>query len=487
MISFSFIPSDVRVPGSYVEFDSSKAVTGLPPAPQKILVIGQRLATGTTAALTPVRLASKAAAVAAFGRGSMGALAFAALWDNNDRTEAWGIGLDDAGGSTAASCTITVAGPATAADTIALMIAGVRVQAGVASGAPVATMAAAIAAAINANPDLPVTAAALAAVVTLTARNKGTAGNDIDVRHSYFQGETLPVGVGLAITAMAGGATNPDVATVFAAIGDTQFPTLILPFADTNTLVAVETELASRSGPMRAIEGMAYAGLRGTFGALAAVGAARNSMYVSLIGAKASPTHPAAWAAAYAGQIAFHGSIDPARPFQTLPMTTVQPPALIDRFTATERDLLLRDGISTWTVDAGGTVLIERAITTYQTNAQGLEDIAWLDVNTPLTLFYLRLAVRSRIGLKFPRHKLASDGTNVGAGQAIVTPRVIRAELIALFRDLESAGLVENLDQFKSNLIVERSKIDPNRVDALIPPDIVNQFRVFAARIEFRL
>lgn len=487
MISFNLIPSDIRIPGVYAEFDASKALSGLPAVPQKILLIGQRLATGLTPALTPVRINSVAEAIAAFGRGSLAALAFAALKGVNDRTESWGIGLADNGGGTSATCTITVTGPATAAGTVALYVGGKRLQVGVATGTIATAVATAIGAAINADLDLPVTAGVAGAVVTLTARNKGTAGNDIDVRDSYYTGEALPAGIALAITAMAGGATNPDVATVWPAIGDSQYSTIILPFADTATLTTTEAELATRSGPMKMIEGLAYGALKGTQGALAAAGAARNSQFVSLIGAKASPSHPVAWAAKYAGVIAYHAAIDPARPFQALEMAGLLPPAQVDRFTQTERELLLRDGISTFTVDNGGVVRIERAITTYQVNAQNLEDVSWLDVNTPLTLFYLRTTLRIRLSTKYPRHKLADDGTNAAPGQAIVTPSVIRGELIALARDWESAGLVENLDQFKQDLIVERDPNDRNRINALVPPDIVNQLRVIAAKIEFRL
>ncbi len=46
---------------------------------------------------------------------------------------------------------------------------------------------------------------------------------------------------------------------------------------------------------------------------------------------------------------------------------------------------------------------------------------------------------------------------------------------------------MENFDQFKNDLIVVRSDADPNRVNAVIPPDVVNQFRVFAAAVQFRL
>lgn len=49
------------------------------------------------------------------------------------------------------------------------------------------------------------------------------------------------------------------------------------------------------------------------------------------------------------------------------------------------------------------------------------------------------------------------------------------------------AGLVEDTEEFKNELIVERNADDVNRVDVLLPPDLLNQFRVFAAKTEFRL
>jgi phage tail sheath gpL-like len=487
MISFAAIPLDVRVPGSYVEFDSSRATAGLPPAETKILVIGQRLATGAAPALTPVRIIRAAEAVPAFGRGSQLAAMCAAAKAVNDRTELWAIALDDLNAGTAATHTITVTGPATGAGTLALMVTGVAVPVAVALGQTANQIATAIAAAINAKADLPVTAAADAAVVTLTFRHKGTIGNDVDIRVNHYQGELLPAGVGIVVAVGVAGAGDPDIATVFAAIADTAFQTIILPFVSAAALNAVDAELEARSGPMRMIEGMAYGALRGTVGSLAAFGAARNGKFVSVAGQKGIPNPSWCIAAAYGAQIAYHGSIDPARPFQTLPLPGILAPRIVDRFSQVEREALLRDGISTLGTEVGGQVVIERAITTYQVNAQNLEDISFLDVNTPLTLFRVRLAVRSRIAQRFSRCKLASDNARVAPGQAIARPKDVRAELIALFRDLEDAGLVEDIDQFKADLVVERNPNDPSRIDALVPPNIVNQFRVFAGRVEFRL
>ena len=43
------------------------------------------------------------------------------------------------------------------------------------------------------------------------------------------------------------------------------------------------------------------------------------------------------------------------------------------------------------------------------------------------------------------------------------------------------------MDAFKQFLIVERDPIDPNRINVLLPPDLVNQLRIFAMLVEFRL
>ncbi|XFB08767.1 hypothetical protein AAGT13_20535, partial [Azotobacter salinestris] len=47
--------------------------------------------------------------------------------------------------------------------------------------------------------------------------------------------------------------------------------------------------------------------------------------------------------------------------------------------------------------------------------------------------------------------------------------------------------LVENIDDFKANLVAERNASDPNRLDLLLPPDLVNQLRIIANKIQFRL
>lgn len=485
MISFNQIPIDIRTPGHYIEFDNSRAVQGLPAIRHKILVIGQRLAAGAVAAGVPKLITSKGQAEQYFGRGSMLSAMLNALKDANAYTETWAVALDDLGAGAAATGSIVFGGAVTSAGTLNLYIGGKAVKVGVTAAQATAAIATAVATAITADTSLPVTASANASTVTITARHKGESGNDIDFRVNYYQGETLPTGLTAAITAMSGGAGNPDIAGAITAIGDEQYHTVIMPYTDAANLGALETELSRRFGPMVMKEGHAFAAAAGTLEEVSALGDSRNSPHLTIMGCQESPTPP--WiVAAVAGAVDAYEP-DPARPRQTLPLTGVLAPAENARYTLDERNIHLHDGISTFVVDAGGNCLIERLITTYKVNAFAVEDISYLDVETMRTIAYLRYSVRSRIALRYPRHKLANDGTKFSPGQAIVTPLVIRAELIALFQEWELAGLVEGLEQFKRDLIVERNPADPNRVDAVIPPDVVNQFRVFAAQVQFRL
>lgn len=490
MISFNSIPINLRVPGQYIEIDNSAAIRGLNGMPVRALVIGQKLAAGSQAALTPVLITSVDQARSLFGAASQLAHMLEKFKGANSFVECWAIAQEDNGAGVAAIGSVTFAGPATASGTLNFYIGGRRVQTAVASANASTVIATAFAAAINADTTLPVTAAVdgvNTSKVNITARHKGECANFIDLRFNYYAGEATPAGVTATIVAMTGGTANPDVAAVLNAIGDEWYTDFVMPYTDGANLTAMEAEMADRFGPLKMIDGHFYAAYSDTHGNLVTKGQARNSPHGSFMGAKKSPTPPYEVAAILGAVCAYHLQIDPARPVQTLPLVGLLAPALADRFTMEERNILLYNGISTFRVGSDGIVYIERVITAYRTNAFGANDPSYLDIETMKTLAYLRYDTRTFIALRYPRHKLADDGTALGRGQAVVTPKVIKAALIARFRLWEEAGLVEGFDQFKEDLIVERDATDVNRLNALIPPDIINQFRVFAGKVQFGL
>lgn len=486
-IAFNTIPIDVRTPGQYLEVDNSKAVKGLPAMNRRMLFIGNKLAAGTAAPATLQRINSPAEAATLFGRGSVLHEMLVIARNANKESDIWAMGLADDAGGTAHTKTVTITGPATEAGSLALYINAHKLTIGVSLNDSATVIATAVAAAINAWADGPVTAVAAVGVVTLTARHKAAFTSDIDVRTNYYPDEKTPLGVAVAIADLAPGAGNPDVTAALASISLEAYYTVVTPYSDASNVTKMEAELNARWGGMDMRTGHLFMGMKGTHAALTTYGSARNSPHSTVLGLKSAPSPSYHYAAVLAAVCEFSGAIDPARPFQTLALPGVLPPALADRFTRQERDLLLRDGISTFTVDQGGNVLIERVITTYQVNAFGIDDVSYLDLETKWTVDYMRFAFRARIALRFPRHKLADDGTSFAPGQPVATPNVIRGELLDVARQLELVGVLEGFEQFKNDLVVVRSLVDTGRVNCILPPNVVNQFRVFAASVQFIL
>jgi phage tail sheath gpL-like len=485
-IEFQDIPSSARVPFVYVEFDASKATVGATTVKLQTLLVGQRLSTGTVQQLQVRRVTSIGQAANYFGHGSMLEAMAQAFLENNRDTDLWVIALDDPSGSSA-TATITIVGTATQAGALNLYIDGVLVQVSVAISDDETTIATAIVAAISADTGLPVTAGSLSGVVTLTARHLGVVGNEVDVRGNYRESDRYPNGVDVTIAPMAGGAGDIDVSQVWTAIGEEQYHVIVVPVVDGTNLDSIDQELADRWKPIRQNDGVAISAHSGDLATVTTFGATRNGPHLVVFSTFGSPTSTYEVAAAAGALVAKHGSIDPARPFQTLQLVGVLAPALRDRFKIAEREVLLRSGISTVVGSADGTVRLERPITTYRTNEFGADDPAYLDLTTILTLSFLRYDFRTYFLGRYPRHKLADDGVRFGPDQAIMTPGLARAEAIAKARDWESRGLIENVDLFKRELVVERNSQDPNRLDFLLPPNLINQLMVTAVKLQFRL
>ncbi|MGO2235529.1 MAG: phage tail sheath subtilisin-like domain-containing protein [Marinomonas sp.] len=489
-MSLGNIPEDIKTPLVYIDIDNSGALTGTPTLVNKVLIIGQQLASGTATALDTRRIGTSEADMDnAYGKGSMLAKMLKRYRKINPSTDMYALGVADLTGS-AATGTIVI-GPGFAnAGIVALLIDGVSVQVAVKAGDDAAAIATSIVAAVTAKTDLPVTAAAEVGVVTLTCKWKGETGNDIDVRFNYYDGEVLAKGVTVAVTAMTGGAGTPDISAIVAAIPDEWYNHIILPYSDTQSLNGLRDELVDRYGPLKMMEGIAYTAMRGTFAETSTWGEGRNDYLITCMGTNKSPSSPWDFAAAYGARASYSLAIDPARPLQTLVLTGILPPAKTDRWDWTERNLLLQSGVATYMVTAGDEVAIEREVSTYKTNSYGDPDPSYLDITTPATLGYLRYSLKTMVTNRFPRHKLAGDDVLdfIDPGQPIVTPKIMRNAIIEQARiDWVPKGLMEDIEGFKASLSVYRDESNKNRLNCVWKPDIVNQLRVFAALTQFKL
>ncbi|WP_334395103.1 phage portal protein [Escherichia coli] len=260
----------------------------------------------------------------------------------------------------------------------------------------------------------------------------------------------------------------------------------LLP-VDPGCVVTEMNDTSGRWSYARQLYGHVYTAKIGTLSELVTAGDQFNQQHITLAGYEKETQTPAnELAASRTARAAVFIRNDPARPTQTGELVGMLPAPKGKRFTMTEQQTLLSHGVATAYVESG-VLRIQRDVTTYRKNAYGVADNSYLDSETLHTSAYVLRKLKSVITSKYGRHKLASDGTRFGPGQAIVTPAVIKGELLATYRQLERAGIVENYELFKQYLVVERDASDPNRLNTLFPPDYVNQLRVFAVVNQFRL
>jgi phage tail sheath gpL-like len=494
------IPTSWRMPLFWLQVDPSMA--GLGVAQLDGLMVGQMLPEGDAPLNVPVPIGSKAQATAAFGAGSMLEAMFNRFFDNNFSTLVWGLPIDDPAAGTAAHGTITIETPATDAGSLYVYIAGQRIGIRVHQDDTAAIIATNLAAEINATTSLPVTAAAATGVITLTCKWVGITGNDIDIRDCYLGtrgGEVLPPGVTLSYSnpnspsglggKLGSGSGVPDCTTAIANLGEANFEYVALPYTDTNTMLDWNYEYGFDDGRwswLREQYGMCFLARRATYADHIIWAQDNNFPVLSVMAVELDTPSPVwEWCAAYASMGARGFNADPARPLQTLGLQKIWPAPLHTRFSMTENNNMW--GMARQKCGSQSVPIILRESTTYQFNEYGVPDDAYEVLTTLATLARLFRDLKADITTKFPRHKLMDDDTRIGPGQAAVSPKIIKAEIIAYYEYEEYLGLVENAREFKAHLIVERNVQDPNRLDVLFPPDIINQLRVFAVLGQFRL
>jgi phage tail sheath gpL-like len=458
---------------------------------QRSLVLGQIGTAGTAMPLEPFEVQSLTQIQTACGRGSMLAQMAQNYLYGDTFGDLWLLPYHDNVAAIAATGKVQFVGPATAAGTLNLYIGGIRVQAAVYAADTAATIATAMQAAIVANPDLAVTSVIATPTDTLdlTAINKGAAGNGIDLRMNYLGlpgGESLPAGVTVTITPMAGGTANPDITAGLANLSDQTFDFIVTPYTDTANLDAMKVFLDDASGRWAWSEmlyGGAFSAFSGTLGQCTAFGTGRNDQHMSIIAYQDSPDPPWIWASQIGAFCAASLRVDPGLPLQYIG-TQLKAPPIPSRWTLGERNTLLYDGMSTFRVADDGTVTIERMATTYQRNVAGADDNSYLDVETMYGLMFVARDLANYLLTRYARKKLVSDQTQILAGSNCVNALMIKASTISEYRALEAAGYVQNSTIFAQNIVVENA--GQGLVKILAPVDLVNQLRQIAILLQFR-
>jgi len=258
-------------------------------------------------------------------------------------------------------------------------------------------------------------------------------------------------------------------------------------YSDDTNLNAIEVFATAQNAVMVEKEGVWYSAKRDTRANMITFGTNtnRNNQFIAVAPAYNRQNSVSEIAAAIAGACALSIEDDQAVPLHRIQLQGLKALGENERWTAIERNQLALSGVMTLTDDNG--VQTDSMVTMYLKNSAGASDVAYQQQNTVYQLMGLRYRWRNWLATRYPRAKLADNVEKLNSGQIVMTPAVGKAESIAWFKTELAAGQVENLAQFKRDLVVERDATNVNRMNFLLPPDLMNQLIVGSTILQFRL
>ncbi|MBO9538763.1 phage tail protein [Herbaspirillum sp.] len=483
-ISFNEVPAALRYPGAYIEIDGSQA--GLSSDLPAVLLVGQKLPTGTAAAGEVVRISSPEDAKTKAGAGSMIAQMAAAYRKKDPTFDLFILPYADNPAGVQATGTITVTAVATANGTLALYLAQKLVSVGIATGQSVDQIASAIAQAItDAGADIPVTAVAAAGVVTLKARHKGSCGNNIDMRLNWF-GESTPQGLSLTLSAMAGGAGDPAPGDLPSIIGKRWFRYVSLGINDAATLAAWHTESQRRYAVPIQAGFRAFTAFRGDYAAAAAYGEIKNFEHIASLWIGFSPKSTWEVAATLAAAASVSLYNNPVTSLEGITLPDVKGEQSYNDFT--QGNSLLFKGMSVMEVGSDGSCSIKRLISMYQRRSDGSADDAFLDINVAEVMERIRYEQRMGAIKRFRGSTAAKTNEGYRPGLKITTEDSVRAYLLSLYKNrlMQELGWVQAYAYYKGTLVVEQDPDNPSRFSFKDDPVINAPFYILAGRSAFR-
>lgn len=510
-ISFSEIPADNLVPIFATEFDGSNAVKS-GAMPWKNLIIGQPLASKMSANGTLTKITSDEQADANYGAGSQLSLMIKAFRKNTKNSELWVLPIAD-GNAAKAKGTLTFSVDLPGDDpklmvsgAIRLMIGGQAVAVNVAVDDTAANVATKVVNAIGEVENLPVTAKVDSDntnKVVIEAKNGGSNGNGIDIRWNHYQGEKLPDKLIIEKTTMGNGGADPSYSTaaVKATCEGTWFNTIVIGSDEDANVNYIKEMLDERWTATVQQTGVLFFSLNGISYKESESGPTKfripnetdftdrgddlNSKEIVLAALPLAPTPGFEKAAALLGCVAPKSLNDPAQPLSNFSVSGIVGPKPEDREGFDGNNALLKSGCALLVTGDDGSVSTKRIVTTYKKNAAGAKDTAYMQLETVMTLSYLRWDWNNYMAVKYGNAKLADDGNKFGAGQVVMTPELGKAELLSRYQLWMEKGLVQNYEDFAANVVVQLDPDDAYAMQFLIPAHLIKQFFVGKSKIQF--
>lgn len=446
-----------KTPRTAIAIDKTSGVKQQADTAREVNLVGQMNPSGafvgTATAATPYNIYRDTDGEALFGQGSMLDFAIKHAFKANPYVRLTATPVADAG--VKATATVTLAVNAAVSTRGILRIAGVRVYYDITTGDTPTVQATALAAAINANKSLPVTATSALGVVTITAKGGGTVFNGIQLRFEFEAPTTVATTATLSATALSGGTGSADITSALAALTGKRYEEIAVLLDDATAGASGKAHVNSQSDGEHMHGCFAHQAVNNTLSTATTMATTLNGDRNQIAAINGSES----WSVAIAAELAavMASEEDATRPLNTLKLPGILPPPVEKRWSRTETDSLLANGVTPLVVFPGEEVGIMRAVTTGVTNSAGDHDYSTLDITIWRGLDDIRDNLALMFNTHYPRAKWADEDPDGLLPVDVATPSKVGQDILDVLRDGEERGIVQQVEANKGKIVVEKA------------------------------
>lgn len=491
------------VPGAYLEVAFAQGDASGSGSPIEVLLMGNKLSTGAATVDTVVygpdsivQLQGEDDCISLFGAGSELHRMFRRFTKINKNTTLRAIAVTESAGAQATG-TITFVGTASGDGTARLYVHDEFVEVPIANLDTAATTASSLCDEVNKQSHWGVTATTVATGVwgyaRLTAKQKGTRGNDIRYMPSITPGigMTVPTAVDQSL---ASGSTADSNTTALATINNSKYYYIASAANDSTQFGALVTQVGVQSAPITGIRQRAIAGSVDTISNTNTLATGRNSARADIVWAEKNPWCPSELAAYLASVITlFETKPNPRTNFagfgndaRTAPYWLVPRPRLDSAIPSrTSIKSALNNGVTPIGVNPNGSTYLVNLITTRSLNGS-TNDYRVRDHHKVTICDFFGEDLLVKTILQFAGKRVGDDPPQGSQppGPDVVTPSRYRGCVFGLLDNYNNLDLLQNIDVIKTGTVVQRELTPRTRLSARIPLQPCDNALQFAILVE---
>ncbi|MEM9734243.1 MAG: hypothetical protein AAF903_12285 [Pseudomonadota bacterium] len=470
---FDTIPGDIVAPIITFEVNSGGTFTN----ESRGLVIAPKSTDGTMDQNVPYFPANRSEARQLAGKGSILSDMYRRFSLRN-ALNVWMMSVADVG--TAQQVTVTINTAATGTGRI--QIAGQMVTVGTDVDDTPAAIATALAAAINSYYDplteaeLPYTATAASAVVTLTARHKGVIFEGVDI---WLDDRNANSFIGnVTIDTPTAGAGDPNLSAPLAAIDENNWDWIYIPFSDDANFARYEALLSDVSGRWawsKQLYGHVFTAKRGSTAEITTYLDAKDTRHVSTVFSfTASGDATPIWGVLAEQMAPLHNWLSDGtgggvtRAHDGLPAEGHKTPRVRASWPDYNlRNTLLKLGGSVWRVNNADKVVLSKVVTHHKTENDA-PDATFRDIQSIAQLTYGLRRIRAQLAFEHS-NRIAADDDVLSPDLPASTTRDVEATLVQTYTELVEGGVFRNTQAFTEAVRVTRDNGNPNRYNIFAP------------------